>query len=51
LTQKILYELVHRFKHGRPRLDSEERSGRDSTSRTDDHRAKMDALIKENRLQ
>jgi len=48
LTQKILYELMHRLKHGRTRLDSEQRSGRHSTSRTDDHRAKVDALIKEN---
>jgi hypothetical protein len=31
------------------KFDEEEQSGRPSTSRTDDHHAEVDALIKENR--
>jgi hypothetical protein len=49
MPQKNLYEWVDRFKSGRASLDNEERTGCPSTSGTDDHRAEMDALIKENR--
>ena len=50
MAQKNLCELVDKFKRGRTRLDSGERSGRHSTSRTDGHHAEVDVLIKENRL-
>jgi len=40
---------VDSFERGRTRLDNEERSGRPSPSRTGDHSAEADVLIKENR--
>jgi hypothetical protein len=49
MAQKNLYVWVGRFKHGRTSLDIEDRSGRPSASETDDHRADVNALIKDDR--
>jgi hypothetical protein len=47
LERGNVYEWLDTFRRRRTILDDEKGSGRLSKSRTDDHRAEIDALIKE----
>ena len=49
MSQRKVYEWVERFKSGRTRVTDEGRSGRPSTSRTQDHMDRADAMIREER--
>ena len=50
MSQRKVYEWVEWFKSGRTRVTDEGRSGRPSTSRTQDHiRDRADAMIREDR--
>ena len=48
-SQRKVYEWVERFKSGRTRVTDEGRSGRPSTSCTQDHIDRADAMIREHR--
>jgi len=43
MSQRKVYEWVERFKSGRTRVTDEGRSGRPSTSRTQDHKSSRKA--------
>jgi hypothetical protein len=47
MSQRKVYEWVERFKSGRTRVTDEGRSGRPSTSLTEDHIDTADAMITE----
>jgi hypothetical protein len=49
VSQRKVYEWVERFKSCRTRVTDEGRSGRLSTSRTEDHIDTTDAMIREDR--
>jgi len=49
MSQRKVYEWVERFKSGRTRVTDEGRSGWPSTSRTQDHIKRADAMIREDR--
>jgi len=49
MSQRKVYEWVERFKSGRTRVTDESRSGRPSTSRTQDHIDRADAMLREDR--
>ena len=49
MSQRKVYEWVERFKSGRTRVTDEGRSGRPSTSRTQDPIDRVDAMIREDR--
>jgi len=49
MNQRKVYEWVERFKSGRTHVTDEGRSGRPSTSRTQDHIYRADAMIREDR--
>ena len=46
VSQRKAYEWVESFKSGRTRVTDEGRSGRPSTSRTEDHIDTTDAIIR-----
>jgi transposase len=47
MHQRNIYEWIGRFKEGRTSVTDESRHGRPSTSRTDQHIQRVDALITE----
>jgi hypothetical protein len=47
MSQQKVYEWVERFKLGRTRVTDEGRSGRPSTSRTENHIDMADAMTRE----
>jgi len=49
MSQQKVYEWVERFKSGRTRVTDEGHSGQPSTSRTQDHIDRADAMIREDR--
>jgi len=49
MSQRKVYEWVERFKSGQTRVTNEGRCGRPSTSRTQDHIDRADAMIREDR--
>jgi transposase len=49
MHQRKIYEWIERSKRGRTSVTDESRPGRPSTSRTDQHIQRMDALIREDR--
>jgi transposase len=49
MHQRQTYEWIERFKEGRTSVTDESRPGRPSTSRTDQHIQRVDALIREDR--
>ena len=49
MSQRKVYEWVERFKSSRTRVTDDGRSGRPSTSRTEDHIDTADAMITEDR--
>jgi transposase len=49
MHQRKIYEWIEGFKEGRSNVTDESRPGRPSTSRTDQHIQKVDALIREDR--
>jgi transposase len=49
MHQRKIYEWIERFKKGRTSVTDESRPGRPSTSRTDQHIQRLDALIREDR--
>jgi hypothetical protein len=49
MSQRKVYEWVEGFKSYRTRVTDEGRSGRPSTSSTEDHIGKADAMIREDR--
>jgi transposase len=49
MSQRKVYEWVERFKSGQTRVTDEGRSGRPSTSRTEDHINMAHAMIREER--
>jgi len=48
VSQCRVYEWVERFKSGRTRVTDEGRSGRPSTSRTQDHKSSLKFLLRRN---
>jgi len=49
MSQRKVYEWVERFKSGRTRVTDEGRSGRPSTSHTQDHKSSRKASLQEYR--
>jgi transposase len=49
MHQRKIYKSIERFKKGRTSVTVESRPGRPSTSRTDQHIQRVDALIREDR--
>jgi transposase len=47
MHQRRIYEWIERFKEGRTSVTDESRPGRLSTSRTDQHIQRVNALIRE----
>jgi hypothetical protein len=47
MLQRKIYEWIERFKEGRTSVMDESRPGHPSTSRTDQHIQRVDALIRE----
>jgi transposase len=50
MHQRKIYERIERFKEGRTNVTDESRPGRPSTSHTDQHIQRVDALIREDIL-
>ena len=50
MSQRKVYDWVERFRLGRTNVTDEGRSGQPSTSRTQDHIGRADAMIREDRL-
>ena len=49
LSRTLIFEWHKRFREGRESVKDDERSGRPSTSRTDDNIAAIDKMVKEDR--
>ena len=47
LSRTTIFEWHKRFREGRERVKDDERSGRPTTSRTDDNMAAVDKMVKE----